>query len=91
MWFSHCLGRKEPQILWISEFSGVSRPRFAKGELDEATSCWMQALESLPPTRKGLLGLLEAPKPEDASKILAETLVSSSVEAVLGLKHVKTC
>ena len=49
--------------------------RFAKGELDDATSCWMQALEALPPTRKGYLGLLEAATPEDGTEILAKTPV----------------
>ena len=41
--------------------------RFARGELDEATACWLQALESLPPSSaapKGLLGLL--PRKEEA-------------------------
>lgn len=44
------------------------KDKFARGELDEATACWLQALESLPPSSaapKGLLGLLPRKEEEE--------------------------
>ncbi|CAJ1419255.1 unnamed protein product [Effrenium voratum] len=53
---------------------GQGKDKFARGEVSEAVTCWLQALESLPPPASGprglpgMLGLLPQPEEPQAPK-----------------------
>ncbi|CAE7235105.1 Fkbp59 [Symbiodinium natans] len=51
---------------------GQGKDKFARGEVNEAVTCWLQALDSIPPPpagTRGLLGILQgAAKPEEDEK-----------------------
>jgi len=49
---------------------GQGKDKFARGEVNEAITCWLQALDSIPPPSgtRGLLGILQGSKPAEVEE-----------------------